>query len=53
MQALVQAYYKYYAVTAEFNRAQFRLYRTLGNPAQYLFDHNILPCESPPTRFGR
>jgi outer membrane protein TolC len=43
MQALVQAYYNYYGANAEFNRAQFRLYRALGNPAQFVFDHNNLP----------
>jgi outer membrane protein TolC len=39
MQALVQAYYNYYGSVADFNRAQFRLYRALGNPAQQLHDH--------------
>jgi outer membrane protein TolC len=50
MQALVQAYYNYYGVTAEFNRAQFRLYRALGNPAQFVFDNANPPCESPPVQ---
>jgi outer membrane protein TolC len=36
MQALVQAYYNYFGSVADYNRAQFRLYRALGNPAQYL-----------------
>ncbi len=36
MQALVQAYYNYYGAVADYNRAQFRLYRALGNPAQQL-----------------
>ncbi len=39
MQALVQAYYNYYGSVADYNRAQFRLYRALGNPAQQLHDH--------------
>ena len=47
MQALVQAYYSYYAASTEFNRAQFRLYRALGSPAQFVFDHAALPCEAP------
>ena len=46
MQALIQAYYNYYGACADFNRAQFRLYRALGNPAQYVFDHNPLPCDA-------
>jgi outer membrane protein TolC len=50
MQALVQAYYNYYGATADYNRAQFRLYRALGNPAQFVFDHNPPPCETPPSR---
>ncbi len=40
MQSLVQAYYNYYGSVADYNRAQFRLYRALGNPAQYLHDHD-------------
>jgi outer membrane protein TolC len=50
MQALIQAYYNYYGSTAEFNRAQFRLYRALGNPAQFVFDHNNMPCETLPAQ---
>jgi hypothetical protein len=34
--ALDQAYRDYYAAVADFNRAQFRLYRALGHPAQCL-----------------
>jgi outer membrane protein TolC len=49
MQSLVQAYFNYYGSIAEFNRSQFRLYRALGNPAQYLQDRDgllgpPLPC---------
>jgi outer membrane protein TolC len=36
LQALNTAYINYYGVVAEYNRAQFRLYRALGNPAQAL-----------------
>jgi outer membrane protein TolC len=36
VQALAQAYSDYYGAVADFNRAQFRLYRALGNPAQAL-----------------
>jgi outer membrane protein TolC len=49
MQSLVQAYYNYYGSIADYNRAQFRFYRALGNPAQYLQDRDgllgpPLPC---------
>ena len=36
LQALNQAYFDYYGVISEYNRAQFRMYRALGNPAQLL-----------------
>jgi outer membrane protein TolC len=36
IQALAQAYVDYYAAVADANRAQFRLYRALGQPAQYV-----------------
>ncbi|OAI46954.1 hypothetical protein AYO44_01895 [Planctomycetaceae bacterium SCGC AG-212-F19] len=36
VQALAQAYADYYGTVADYNRAQFRLYRALGNPAQEL-----------------
>ena len=36
LQALNTAYFNYYGVVAEYNRAQFRMYRALGNPAQQL-----------------
>jgi hypothetical protein len=42
LQALNQAYFDYYGVVAEYNRAQFRMYRALGNPAQLLEGHNGL-----------
>ncbi len=34
IQSLAQAYGDYYGAIADFNRAQFRLYRALGHPAQ-------------------
>jgi outer membrane protein TolC len=36
VQALAQAYLDYYGAVADANRAQFRLYRALGQPAQCL-----------------
>jgi outer membrane protein TolC len=36
IQALFQAYGDYYGAVADYNRAQFRLYRALGHPAQTL-----------------
>src|SRR5207244_6297746 len=40
VQALAQAYADYYGAIADANRAQFRLYRALGNPAQCLIFHS-------------
>jgi hypothetical protein len=39
IQALMLAYNDYYAAVADYNRAQFRLYRALGQPAQLLAGH--------------
>ncbi|HLJ92062.1 MAG TPA: TolC family protein [Gemmataceae bacterium] len=36
VQALSRAYNRYYGAVADFNRAQFRLYRAIGQPAQLL-----------------
>jgi outer membrane protein TolC len=36
IQALAQAYLDYFGAVADANRAQFRLYRALGQPAEYL-----------------
>jgi outer membrane protein TolC len=36
LQALVRANARYYAAIADYNRAQFRLYRALGQPGQLL-----------------
>ncbi len=38
VQALAQAYVDYYTAVADSNRAQFRLYRALGQPAQCLVE---------------
>ncbi len=44
--ALDQAYRDYFAAVGDHNRAQFRLYRALGHPAQNLGD---VPTRSAPT----
>jgi outer membrane protein TolC len=44
VQALAQAYNDYYGAVADYDRAQFRLYRALGQPAQAL---TCPPAESP------
>ena len=50
VQALAQAYNDYYGAVADYNRAQFRLYRALGHPAQMLLgdtrcDSSTLPVK--------
>lgn len=51
--ALDQAYRDYYTAVGDHNRAQFRLYRALGHPAQCLKDVPTrpapMPMMSPPT----
>jgi outer membrane protein TolC len=47
VQALAQAYTDYYGAIADSNRAQFRLYRALGRPAQALAGREA-PCPKPP-----
>jgi outer membrane protein TolC len=47
IQALAQAYNDYYGAIADSNRAQFRLYRALGQPAQLLLQGG-LTCPPPP-----
>jgi outer membrane protein TolC len=42
LQALNVAYFNYYGVIADYNRAQFRMYRALGSPAQMLEGHDGL-----------
>ena len=47
VQALAQAYTDYYGAVADANRAQFRLYRALGRPAQALAGEDAAcPMES-------
>lgn len=40
LQALQAAYFDYFGVSADYNRAQFRLYRAIGSPAQALAGHD-------------
>jgi outer membrane protein TolC len=47
VQALAQAYAEFYAAVADYDRAQFRLYRALGRPAQGLTCEpmpSVVPC---------
>jgi outer membrane protein TolC len=47
VQALAQAYADYYGAIADANRAQFRLYRALGKPAQLLLTpSDTAACEA-------
>jgi outer membrane protein TolC len=48
IQALAQAYNDYYGAAADYNRAQFRLYRALGQPAQLLSGQGA-ECSRAPT----
>jgi outer membrane protein TolC len=50
VQALAQAYADYYGAVADSNRAQFRLYRAIGQPAQCLerLTDPALPPAMPP-----
>ena len=50
VQALAQAYVDYYGAVADANRAQFRLYRALGQPAQCLLqeEHSQMLCAPSP-----
>ena len=47
IQTLSQAYANYYSAVADSNRAQFRLYRALGYPAQFVSGHESA-CLLPP-----
>src|SRR5262249_55528811 len=47
VQALAQAYTDYYGAVCDYNRAQFRLYRALGHPAQALGSQDN-PCPGIP-----
>jgi outer membrane protein TolC len=46
LQALGQAYSDYYRAVADYDQAQFRLFRALGQPAQRLAAGEA-PCETP------
>ena len=48
VQALAQAYTAYYGAIADANRAQFRLYRALGQPAQCVVQTEQTPTLAPP-----
>lgn len=50
IQTLVRVSYDYYGAVADSNRAQFRLYRALGHPAQKILQGELVPCASPPPR---
>ena len=45
--ALAVAYNDYYGAVADFNRAQFRLYRATGNAARAV--EGLLPSQAPPS----
>jgi len=49
VQALSSAYADYYAAIGDFNRAQFRLYRAMGQPAQLILEGNLAPSPAPTT----
>jgi outer membrane protein TolC len=48
VQALAQAYADYYGAVADYNRAQFRLYRALGKPAQEALQEGACPEDTKP-----
>jgi outer membrane protein TolC len=56
IQALAQAYFDYYGAVGDYNRGQFRLYRALGNPAQFTGGQGLcapavsMPCLGAPAR---
>jgi hypothetical protein len=47
IQSLVLAYNDYFGAVADYNRAQFRLYRALGHPAQMLTGQDSGCAHSP------
>jgi hypothetical protein len=53
VQALAQAYNDYYGAVADYDRAQFRLYRALGQPAQALTCPPPQPAGTPPDPDGK
>lgn len=52
VQALAQAYADYFGAVGDFNRAEFRLYRALGQPAQLLTAAGCAPGAAPPRLSG-
>jgi outer membrane protein TolC len=48
VQALAQAYADYYGAVADANRAQFRLYRAMGQPAHCLAQDQHIPTPDAP-----
>jgi outer membrane protein TolC len=48
VQALAQAYIDYYGAVADANRAQFRLYRALGEPAQCVVEDQQVQTPAAP-----
>ena len=52
IQALDQAYRDYYAAVSDANRAQFRLYRALGQPAQRVVEIQQIPVLAAPITPG-
>jgi outer membrane protein TolC len=52
IQSLDQAYRSYYAAVGDANRAQFRLYRAIGQPAQCLIQERNPTGETMPVRSG-
>jgi hypothetical protein len=50
VQALGQAYIDYHGAIADYDRAQFRLYRALGHPAQALASEGAVCPPAPPGR---
>jgi outer membrane protein TolC len=47
VQALAQAYADYYGAIGDANRAQFRLYRAIGQPGQEVLSHLPSWCDTP------
>jgi outer membrane protein TolC len=53
IQTLQQAYQDYYSAVNDYNRAQFRLYRALGHPAQLVAGDGCEPDAATPPRRGK
>jgi outer membrane protein TolC len=47
VQSLAQAYFDFYGAVADYDRAQFRLYRAMGHPAQALIGEGSLCVPAP------